>query len=235
MIPKTTSWAIGNFLWSWLFWSWIKKKSKCLHNSLENVVTTWMESIKAFFSVSGGSLLTRYLRARHHHSPFVTAHFRPTWTLHRGTSGMCKYLSPAWPKPILDPNHINLFLYEKAVYIYCQKSLISSYTSCYAVRFPWHAIGIIIMKDKLGVFAGGDIDVCTHLCMYECIGQGRLPQLLFYLRLLDNLYWAWNSQTGRLAEPQPLQPLPPQNWDYRYILTNNLYMSAGAKFGCSYL
>lgn len=140
-------------------------KSKCLHNSLENVVTTWMKSIKAFFSVSGGSLLTRYLQGRHHHSPFVTAHFRPTWTLHRGTSGMCKYLSPAWPKPILDSNRINLFLYEKAVDIYCQMSLIPSYTSCRAVRFPWHAVGIIIMKDKLVVFAGGGASMYVHTCV----------------------------------------------------------------------
>lgn len=46
------------------------------------------------------------------------------------------------------------------------------------------------MKDKLVVFAGGggDIDVRAHLCVYECIGQEGLPQLLFHLRLLDNLY-----------------------------------------------
>lgn len=182
-----------------------------------------MKSIKAFFSVSGGRLLTRYLRGQHHHSPFVTVHFRPTWTLHHGTSGMCKYLSPAWPKPILDPNRINLFLYEKAVFIYWQMSLISSYTSCRAVRFPWHAVGIIIMKDKLGVFAGwGNLYVCTHLCVYACIGQGRLPHLLFYLRLLDNLSLSLElTDLVRLAGPRPLQPLPPQNWDYRYSLTNN--------------
>lgn len=92
-------------------------KSKCLHNCLENVVTTWIKSIKAFFFVSGGNLLMRYLRCPHHHSRFVTVHFRSTWTLHHRTAGMCKYFSPAWPKPILDPSHINLFLYEEVIYI----------------------------------------------------------------------------------------------------------------------
>lgn len=181
-----------------------------------------MKSIKAFFSVSGGRLLTRYLRGRHHHSPFVTVHFRPTWTLHHGTSGMCKYLSPAWPKPILDPNRINLFLYEKSVFIYCQMSLISSYTSCRAVRFPWHAVGIIIMKDKLGVFAGGVTCMCAHTSVYACTGQGRLPHLLFYLRLLDNLSLSLElTDLVRLARPPPLLASASSKLRYRYSLTNN--------------
>lgn len=95
-------------------------KSKCLHNSFRNVANTCVRSRKAFFSVSGGNLLMRYLRCWHRHSRFVTAHFRSTWTLHHRTTGMCKYFSPAWPKPVLDQTHIHLFLYEKVMYVYCQ-------------------------------------------------------------------------------------------------------------------